>query len=156
MVSLGRPPAFLASQFSHVSTWLDLNFEHGPVLGFARSQGVFGDGSVILLPLPGHTAGQVGMLLSLPSGKRYLFTADAAWTLEGLHRPADRSWLLRRAVDLDHHEATNQATVVHLHLIAQRFPHLQLVPAHDERVFARLPQFPLHQPVGGLRSHRTA
>lgn len=138
----GAPPAFLRSQFNGVTQWQDLRFEHGPVLGFDRSQDVFGDGSVILLPMPGHTAGQVGMLLSLPSGKRLLFTADTTWTLQGIEVPADRSWLLRRAVDLDHDEGANQRAIVHLHLLARRFPQIQMVPAHDEQVFATLPRFP--------------
>ena len=62
----------------------------------AVAHDVFDDGSVLLLPLQGHTAGQVGMLLTLPSGQRYLFTGDTTWTLEGIQQPADRSWLLTR------------------------------------------------------------
>ena len=143
--SNGAPPAFLASQFKNVSQWLDLRFEHGPVLGFDRSQDVFGDGSVVLLPLPGHTAGQVGLLLSLPSGQRYLFTADTTWLKDGIDRAADRSWLLRRAVALDHDEAANQAAIVHLHLLSKRIPSLRIVPAHDEHVHQQLPQFPTFQ-----------
>lgn len=138
----GRPPAFLATQFQDVAYWVNLEFHHPSVLGFERSQDVYGDGSVILLPLSGHTAGQVGMLLTLPSGQRYLFTADTTWTLEGITRPADRSWLLRRAVSLDHNEQENQQAIVHLHQLALRFPALRMVPAHDERVYETLPRFP--------------
>lgn len=138
----GRPPAFLATQFQGVQHWLNLEFTHPPVLGFDQSHDVYGDGSVILLPLPGHTAGQVGMLLTLPSGQRYLFTADTTWTLEGIQRPADRSWLLRQVLRLDHSEPQNQQAIVHLHQIARRFPALKVVPAHDERVYETLPRFP--------------
>lgn len=138
----GRPPAFLKAQFQGVAQWVDLEFPHPPVLGFDRSQDVFGDGSVILLPLPGHTAGQVGMLLTLPSGRRYLFTADATWTLDGIVRPADRSWLLRQAVQLDHDEHQNQQVIAHLHQLTRQFPGVQMVPAHDERVHRTLPRFP--------------
>ncbi|MEY4564280.1 MAG: hypothetical protein RLZZ618_3557 [Pseudomonadota bacterium] len=135
-------PAFLRSQFDGVKHWRDLVFEGPPVLGFARSHDVFGDGSVLLLPLGGHTAGQVGMLLSLPSGQRYLFTGDVTWTLEGFKTPADRSWLVRHILPLDHDETANQAAIVHIHQVMKRHPGITVVPAHDENVLQTLPHFP--------------
>ncbi|RRS05979.1 MBL fold metallo-hydrolase [Aquabacterium soli] len=135
-------PAFLRSQFDGVKHWRELRFEGPPVLGFAHSHDVFGDGSVLLLPLGGHTAGQVGMLLSLPSGQCYLFTGDVTWAIEGFHKPADRSWLLRRILPLDHDPAANQAAIVHIHQLMKRHPGITVVPAHDENVLKSLPHFP--------------
>lgn len=135
-------PAFLHSQFDGVKHWRELRFEGPPVLGFAHSHDAFGDGSVLLLPLGGHTAGQVGMLLSLPSGQRYLFTGDVTWAIEGFHKPADRSWLLRRILPLDHDPAANQAAIVHIHQLMKRHPGITVVPAHDENVLKSLPHFP--------------
>ena len=82
------------------------------------------------------------MFLSLPSGQRYFFTGDVTWTLEGLRTPADRSWLLRQVLHVDQDEAQNQACIVHIHQIMQRFPALSVVPAHDENVLQTLPRFP--------------
>lgn len=39
---------------------------------------VFGDGRVVLLPLPGHTPGSMGALVTLESGARVLLASDAA------------------------------------------------------------------------------
>lgn len=141
----GHAPAFLASQFASVKRWRDLSFKPGAYLGFDRSLDLFGDGAVVLVPLAGHTAGQVGMFLNLPSGQRYFFTGDTTWTIEGLQKPADRSWALRHVVHVDHDEAANQAAIVQVHRIMQRFPQLTVVPAHDENVIKTLPHFPQFQ-----------
>lgn len=138
----GHAPAFLTSQFSGVKHWRDLRFGGPPLLGFAASHDVFGDGSVVLLPLGGHTAGQVGLLLRLPSGGQYLFTGDVTWTLEGIRNGADRSWLLRRLLPLDHDEAANRSVIDHLRQLMQQHPGITLVPAHDEHVLQTLPRFP--------------
>lgn len=45
---------------------------------------LLGDGSVIAVPLPGHTAGQMGLTFLTPSGQRVLLLADACWTLPSL------------------------------------------------------------------------
>ncbi|MFZ5547352.1 MAG: MBL fold metallo-hydrolase [Pseudomonadota bacterium] len=138
----GHAPAFLQSQFNGVKHWRDLRFAGPPLLGFAASHDVFGDGSVVLLPLGGHTAGQVGLLLRLPSGRQYLFTGDVTWTLEGIARATDRSWLLRRLLPLDHDEVANRAVIAHLHQLMRLHPGITLVPAHDEHVLETLPRFP--------------
>ena len=50
-----------------------------PVLTFARSHDVFADGSVLVVDLPGHTPGSVGVLLRLAGDRRVLLAGDAAW-----------------------------------------------------------------------------
>lgn len=128
----GRAPYFLASQFAAHRRWRELRFEGGPYLGFAAHHDLFGDGAAVLVPLGGHTAGQVGLFLTLPSGARYLFSGDVSWTLDGIARPADRGWLTRRLLHLDHDEAANQAALVQLHRLMRTHPALRIVPAHDE------------------------
>ena len=138
----GHAPGFLQSQFEHVKQWHMLAFTGGAYLGFDRSLDLFGDGAVVLVPLTGHTAGQVGLFLNLPSGRRYFFTGDVTWTIEGLRTPADRSWLLRQILHVDHDVAANQACILHIHQLMRRFPELKVVPAHDENVLQGLPRFP--------------
>lgn len=49
-----------------------------PVLTFARSHDLFGDGSVVLVDLAGHTPGSVGVLLHTATGWT-LLAGDAVW-----------------------------------------------------------------------------
>ena len=67
------------------------------------------------------------------------------WTIEGLQTPADRSWVLRQILGVDHDVAANQACILHIHHLMKRFPELNVVPAHDENVIGRLPRFPAFQ-----------
>ena len=103
----GAAPSFLSSQFQRHQPWRELHFSGGPYLGFGSSLDLFGDGATVLVPLDGHTAGQVGLFLSLPSGARYLFSGDVTWTVDGIARPADRSRLARQLMHLDHDEGRN-------------------------------------------------
>ncbi len=141
----GHAPAFLQSQFSGVKRWRELSFAPVPYLCFAAQRDVFGDGSVVLVPLAGHTAGHVGMFLNLPSGRRYFFTGDVTWTLEGLQRHTDRPWITRTAVKLDYDSTSNRRAIVQIHRLMQRYPQLVVVPAHDEFVAKTLPRFPQFQ-----------
>lgn len=138
----GQAPYFLASQFAAHPHWRELRFDGPPYLGFRASRDLFGDGSAVLVPLTGHTAGQVGLALTLPSGKRYLFTGDVTWTARGIATPADRGWIARRIMHLDHDEAANQAAIVRLHRLQRAQPALTIVPAHDETLLPALPRFP--------------
>lgn len=50
-----------------------------PVLTFDASLDLFGDGSVVLVDLAGHTPGSVGVLLAVEGGGRVLLAGDAVW-----------------------------------------------------------------------------
>ncbi|WP_075645289.1 MBL fold metallo-hydrolase [Caballeronia mineralivorans] len=51
-------------------------FDGGPCLGFPRSDDVWGDGAVVIVPAPGHTPDSVVVFVSLPSGARYALLGD--------------------------------------------------------------------------------
>lgn len=50
---------------------------------FSGGRDIFGDGSLIAISLPGHAAGQIGLLLSTANA-RVLLCADAAWSSRAL------------------------------------------------------------------------
>ncbi|MBW8813321.1 MAG: MBL fold metallo-hydrolase [Caulobacterales bacterium] len=112
------------------------DFPDGPYLGFARSWDVFKDGSVVLVPAPGHTPGSIVAFVNTSDGKRYALIGDAAWQSEGVELPAQKP-LLTRFVDKD--PAATWQTLRQLHAAKQTLPDLIVVPAHDARVWARLP-----------------
>ncbi len=115
-------------------------FEGGAYLGFPRSHDVWGDGSVVLVPAPGHTPGSVIAFVALPSGKRYALLGDLVWQTEGIEIPAERPWLSR--VLVDENGAGVRQNIGRLAAIHARFPEVRLVPAHDARAAATLPRFP--------------
>lgn len=117
-------------------------FNDGPYLGFPRSYDVFGDGSVVLVPAPGHTPGSVIAFIYTPDGKRYALIGDLAWQIEGIDIPAERPWISRDMVD--HDPAAVRQLLVHMHQLHRLMPELQIVPAHDRRVWDELPGLPTH------------
>ena len=116
----------------------EYGFEGGAFLGFARSHDVYGDGAVVIVPAPGHTPGSVIVFLALPSGKRYALVGDLVWQREGIVAREEKPWLTRTAVDLD--PAGVRTSMLRMAAIAARFPALIIVPAHDARGFADMPQ----------------
>jgi N-acyl homoserine lactone hydrolase len=114
-------------------------FADGKYLGYESSYDVFRDGSVVLVPAPGHTPGSIVAFVNTPDNKRYAFIGDMAWQREGVELPAERPWLSRRLVDLD--PAGVRRELARLHRLAERNPDLVVVPAHDRRVLDTLPAF---------------
>lgn len=56
-----------------VANWITGTGKAEPITG---DKDIFGDGSVVMLNLPGHTPGHHGLLVRLAGGKRYLLTGD--------------------------------------------------------------------------------
>ncbi|TEP50181.1 MBL fold metallo-hydrolase, partial [Pseudomonas aeruginosa] len=52
---IATPPAAFPSQFRHGVRWRPYSFDPRPFMGFDESLDLFGDGRLVLVPLPGHT-----------------------------------------------------------------------------------------------------
>jgi N-acyl homoserine lactone hydrolase len=135
----GHEMSALAASFGDL-LYRVYEFTSGPYLGFDRSLGVFDDGSVVIVPAPGHTPGSIIAFITLPSGKRYALVGDLVWQKEGIEIPAERPWLSRRGVDID--AAAVRREIVRMHQLQKAMPNLTIVPAHDRRVWEQLPTFP--------------
>jgi N-acyl homoserine lactone hydrolase len=94
-------------------------FDGPPVLGFAASKDLFGDGSVVALPTPGHTPGSTSYLVRGDDGKAWLFIGDAAWTYEGVTRPAHKNPLVVSLLDDDAKKVAE--TLGQLHAVYENF-----------------------------------
>ena len=112
-------------------------FKGGPYLGFESSYDVFGDGSVVLVPAPGHTPGSIIAFVTVTGGQRYALVGDLVWQSEGLHLPAERPWLSRLLVDEDPEKV--RQLIVKMKQINRAIPDLIVVPAHDRRLWDTLP-----------------
>lgn len=135
------PGGSWASQIgSEAIQWEALQFKDRPYRGYAQSLDLFEDGHVVLVPMPGHTPGSMGLFLTVDSGQVYFFIGDVAWTVEAVKAGAPKFWAARALVDR-HAEQTLQS-VAQLRALLQREPGLILVPAHDSAVQDRLGYFP--------------
>jgi glyoxylase-like metal-dependent hydrolase (beta-lactamase superfamily II) len=127
----------LARGFADVP-YEEYGFDGGPYLGFPASHDLYGDGSIVVVPAPGHTPGSVIVFLALPDGKRYALVGDLVWQREGITQREERPWLQRRLADAD--AAGVRDNILRMAAITARFPELIVVPAHDARGFAAMPR----------------
>lgn len=97
-----------------------------PVLTFAASLDLFGDGSVVLVDLSGHTPGSIGVLLAVEGGRRVLLTGDAIWHGLQARLLRQKAPFPGRLVDADR-EATF-ATVHRLHALPET---IEILASHD-------------------------
>jgi N-acyl homoserine lactone hydrolase len=107
----------------------------GPAyLGFPSSFDVHGDGSVVVVPVGGHTTGSVVVFVTLPTGKRYAFIGDLTWQLEGIRRRVERPFLMQKAADVDPEQV--RENLLRVISIADL---MQIVPSHDLAGFDGIP-----------------
>ena len=97
-----------------------------PVETFERSLDLFGDGSAVLVDLPGHTPGHIGVLLTLHSGRRLLLCGDAVWSATQATLAREKAPLPGNIIDVDRQEAYR--SVLRLHKLGRG---ITLLPAHD-------------------------
>lgn len=110
-------------------------------LGFPDSLDLFGDGRFILVDLPGHSEGLMGVFVTLPSGKRFLFPGDAFYFPENLEWSAPKSRLMQKLV---HEKDQVNETLKALHNLAKVEPDLEIVSCHDHRIQGRYQLAPVY------------
>ena len=96
-----------------------------PVAAFTRSHDLFGDGSVVLVDLSGHTPGSVGILLHT-GGKPVLLAGDAAWHSLQVEHVRNKASYPGALADEDRSETFR--TLHRLHAVRES---LRVVPTHD-------------------------
>lgn len=113
-----------------------LAFVDAPIAGFARSADLLGDGSVVVVPLEGHTPGSVGVLVHT-GDVRILTVGDALNTRDqlGPGAPKGKSLLLRRT-DADRAAADHQVGA--LASLRAADPELVILPAHERDAWVDL------------------
>jgi N-acyl homoserine lactone hydrolase len=113
-----------------------LTFTGPPTDGFDRSQDVFGDGSIIAVPTPGHTRGATSYFVNSGDGKRWLFIGDAAWVKEGFEEPATKGRLASLAADWNWDLTSD--TLGRLHAVYEGHA-ANIVTSHDQRTWTDVP-----------------
>ncbi|MGD1348653.1 MBL fold metallo-hydrolase [Mycobacterium seoulense] len=106
---------------------VDYELDGPPVLTFTRSRDLFGDQSVLLVDLPGHTPGSVGVLAHTGRGW-ILIAGDAAWHALQIEKVRQKSGYPGVLVDEDRDEAFR--TLQRLHLARHA---VTIIPTHDHQ-----------------------
>ncbi len=120
--------------------WQPVALNGSAYMGFERSLDVFKDGSVVLVPLFGHTPGSMGVFVTVTSGKRYFFVGDVIWSVSALKKAAPKFWPASLFVDQD--RTQTQHAIEQIQAALALDPELIVVPAHDSEVQNKLGYFP--------------
>lgn len=94
--------------------------------GFGAARDLFGDGSLLLVPLPGHAVGHYGALFSDAHGAVFLI-ADASWSSQAIRDNAPPPALVTGWLG---DTATWRDTLAKLHALHRAAPDVRIVPAH--------------------------
>lgn len=101
--------------------------------GLGPTHDLFGDGSMVLVELPGHARGQIGLLANTQRG-RILFAADGAWHSQAIREVRPPHAVTRVFVD---DFAAVRTTLEGLQRFAQALPDVEIMPTHCPEVYAR-------------------
>jgi len=126
-----------------------LRFEPAPYETFDESADLYKDGSVVVVPLRGHTPGSVGIFVNLSPTRRVFYVGDAVDDERGFVERVGKSLILR---DSDNDTAFADEIVGRLSELHEKLPGLAIIPAHGRSAYKKFfPSGPLscvspHQP----------
>jgi glyoxylase-like metal-dependent hydrolase (beta-lactamase superfamily II) len=112
----------------------ELIFAARPYENFASSYDVFGDGSIVVVPLSGHTPGSVGTFVNVSPQKRFFHVGDAVNVLEAVERRVTKSIVM---TSTDHDKPRADAVVAQLAQLHEHSPSIVILPAHDRAAWQR-------------------
>jgi N-acyl homoserine lactone hydrolase len=105
-----------------------------PYENFDLSADYYGDGSVVFVPLSGHTPGSIGTFVNRSPHERFFHIGDAVNTLEALEKRRGKSIVIQIT---DHDGAQADAVVAKLNQLHEQDPALVFLPAHDRKAWRR-------------------
>jgi N-acyl homoserine lactone hydrolase len=105
-----------------------ITFQPRPYETFDESMDVFGDGSVVVVPLPGHTPGSVGVFVNVSPSRRMFHVGDAVNVVEAVERRLTKSVVMATTDDAREAADAAVARIAELH---EKRPAIAILPAHD-------------------------
>lgn len=106
---------------------------------------LLGDGSLVVVPLPGHSADHLGLLVRT-GARDVLLVGDAAWDQAAMTR-GELPHPVARAVMADW--ARYRTTIDHLGRLATRRPDLLVLPSHDQQAIRAAQALLAEPPAAG-------
>lgn len=124
----------------------ELDFTKSPkILTFSGSRDLLGDGSVLVIPTPGHTPGSISVLVKTKAGD-VLLVGDAAYSMTNIEKPVLIGLATSREQAAD--------TLTRLHDLRRARPELRIVPFHEPAIWpvGRMEPLPLHEAADPQKS----
>lgn len=145
MPSIAHPSVGAATVWpSQVATpntrWVPLVLQPIAYKGYAQSLDLYHDGSVVLVAMPGHTKGSLGLFVTVDSGTCYFFIGDVAWKTAAMQAGAPKFWAASIVVDRDREQTLR--SVQQVRDVVRQYPDVVVVPAHDATAQDALGYFP--------------
>jgi glyoxylase-like metal-dependent hydrolase (beta-lactamase superfamily II) len=118
-----------------------LCFDPTPYETFDESADLYRDGSVIVVPLRGHTPGSVGIFVNLSPTRRLFYVGDSVDDERGFEERVGKPIILR---DSDNDMALANQIVGKLSELHEKIPGLAIIPAHGRSAYKKFfPDGPL-------------
>jgi N-acyl homoserine lactone hydrolase len=111
-----------------------LKFDSLPYETFDQSADLYKDGSVVVVPLRGHTPGSVGIFVNLSPARRLLYVGDAVDDERGFEERVGKSLLLK---DSDNDPVLADQMVARLNALHHELPQLAIIPAHGRSAYKK-------------------
>ena len=138
----GYIPALLPDDFVQRASWVEAF--NGPSLpGLGPSHDVYEDGSLQLMPLPGHARGQLGLLANTNHG-RLLFAADGAWLTRSIRECKPPSPITNFLVDQPY---AVLMTINRLNIFWRAEPDVRILPTHCPETYDWGQRYAAPQPL---------
>ena len=118
-------PQVYPKSIAMIADWEIISYSSGPFHAFPESRDVFGDGSVVLLPTPGHTSGHLSVFLQFGS-YQVLLCGDCLYTLRHLAVDQVRSIIFDSGWTEDYVRSIRLIQELH-----KKLPNLVIIPGHD-------------------------
>jgi glyoxylase-like metal-dependent hydrolase (beta-lactamase superfamily II) len=135
------PPAVLQSQVNSPDIkWRPYSLYPTNFMGFKENFDIYGDQSLVIVPLRGHTLGSIGVIVTLSSGKKIFLIGDTVWRKKGIDLKRGKFWLSSKLVDNDANQTLK--LINKLHDFQNEHPEIIIMPSHDESVQAPFGYFP--------------
>ncbi|UOF02450.1 MBL fold metallo-hydrolase [Bdellovibrio reynosensis] len=135
-----RAAATFPSQFSHADLkWCNFNWSNKAYRGFDQSYDVFGDGTVVAVPLPGHSIGSMGVFVHTKT-KDYFLVGDLVWSARAIELGKHKFFVASKIVDRNREKVME--AIEKVREVAKKDKSLIIIPAHDAEVQDTLGYFP--------------
>jgi glyoxylase-like metal-dependent hydrolase (beta-lactamase superfamily II) len=111
-----------------------LQFEPKSYETFDESADLYKDGSVVAVPLRGHTPGSVGIFVNLSPTRRFFYVGDSVDDERSFEERVGKPLLLR---DSDNDPAIANQIVSRLSDLHEKVPALAIIPAHGRSAYKK-------------------